>query len=374
MRFQDIQGLESTKQKLVDAVHNGHVAHAQLFAGNEGSANLAMALAFATYLNCENRTDSDACGVCPQCVKNQRFVHPDVNFIFPSAATPKLARDKSSSDKFLKEWREFLIEKPYGNVTDWAAHFGWENKLLSIPTHEKSNILQALSLKAFEGTFKIMIIWLPEVMHQNAANGILKILEEPPANTVFLLVSNDPNSLLTTITSRTQKLNIPLFEDTDIVEVLERDFAKSNEEANRLAYFAEGSMRKAINLSGGFEDDTQELFKEWFRHCYTYDFEALVALADNFQKRGKEFQLELLGSASRIIREALVHNVPITELARMPDNEQSFIEKFSGVFDERKVAALYPKLDEAAYHIERNVNPKILFLDLSLTIAQIARA
>ena len=374
MRFQDIQGLESTKQKLVDAVHNGHVAHAQLFAGNEGSANLAMALAFATYLNCENRTDSDACGVCPQCVKNQRFVHPDVNFIFPTAATPKLARDKSSSDKFLKEWREFLTEKPYGNVTDWAAHFGWENKLLSIPTHEKSNILQALSLKAFEGTFKIMIIWLPEVMHQNAANGILKILEEPPANTVFLLVSNDPNSLLTTITSRTQKLNIPLFEDTDIVEVLERDFAKSNEEANRLAYFAEGSMRKAINLSDGFEDDTQELFKEWFRHCYTYDFEALVTLADNFQKRGKEFQLELLGSASRIIREALVHNVPVTELARMPDNEQSFIEKFSGVFDERKVAALYPKLDEAAYHIERNVNPKILFLDLSLTIAQIARA
>lgn len=372
MRFQDIQGLASTKQKLVEAVKNGHVAHAQLFAGQEGSANLAMALAFAAYLNCENRGE-DACGACSQCVKNKRFVHPDVNFVFPTAATAKLARDKASSDKFLKEWREFLTAKPYGNVTDWAAHFGWENKLLSIPTHEKSSILQALSLKAFEGAFKIMIIWLPELMHQNAANGILKILEEPPANTIFLLVSNRPNSLLTTITSRTQKLNIPLFDDEDIVAVLERDFEKSKEAASRLAYFAEGNMRKAHFLSDGFEDDTQELFKEWFRQCYTFNFEALVGLADNFQKKGKEFQLELLGAASRIIREALVHNVPVQELSRMPDNEQPFIDKFSSVFDEHKIAALYAKLDEAVYHIERNGNPKILFLDLSLSIAQIAR-
>ncbi len=373
MRFQDIQGLESTKQKLVEAVKNDHVAHAQLFAGADGSANLALALAFATYLNCENRGE-DACGECPQCVKNAKYIHPDVSFIYPTAATAKLARDKSSSEKFLKEWRTFLLEKPYGNVADWSAHFGWENKLLSIPTHEKSNILQALSLKAFEGQFKIMIIWQPELMHQNAANGILKILEEPPAKTIFLMVSNNPNSLLTTITSRTQKLNIPLFEDSDVIEVLKKDRGISEEDASRLAYFAEGNLRKALSLSEGVEDDTQELFKEWFRYCYTFNFEALVPMADSFQKKGKEFQLDLLNSAGRIIREALVHNVPIQELARMPESEQAFIEKFSGVFEIDKVGALCPKLDEAMYHIERNANPKILFLDLSLAIAQIARA
>lgn len=372
MRFQDIQGLGAIKSKLIEAVKNDHVAHAQLFAGSEGSANLAMALAFATYLNCENKGE-DACGVCPQCVKNEKFIHPDVNFIFPTAATAKLSRDKSSSEKFLREWRSFLQEQPYGNVSDWSAHFGWENKLLSIPTHEKSNILQSLSLKAFEGEYKIMIIWQPELMHQNAANGILKILEEPPANTVFLMVSNRPNALLKTITSRTQKLNVPLFEDSDIIDILTERTDLSHEEAARLAYFAEGNLRKALILSEGSIDDTQELFKEWFRYCYTFNFESLVALADAFQKKGKEFQLALLSSASRMIRESLVHHAAVDELARIPESELPFIEKFSGVFDLEKIATLMPKLDEAVYHIERNANPKILFLDLSLAIAQIAR-
>lgn len=373
MIFGDIPGLASTKKKLVDAVKQSHVAHAQLFAGSEGSAAMAMALAFATYLNCENPGD-DACGVCPQCQKNAKLIHPDVNFIFPTAATPKLARDKASSDKFLKEWRGFLLEKPYGNIVDWSAHFGWENKMLSIPTHEKTAISQALSLKAFEGKFKVMIIWLPEQMHQNTANGILKILEEPPANTVFLMVSNEPNKLLTTITSRTQKLLINNFSDDDIIGYLNTKHQVDQQGAERIAYFADGSMRKALSLIDGFEDDTQEAFKEWFRYCYTYSFENLVALADGFQKKGKEYQLELLRSAGRIIREAMLHRVPVNELSRMPESEAGFMEKFSQVFSEEKVMSIAPKLDEAQYHIERNANPKILFLDLSLFIAQIARA
>lgn len=373
MRFADIPGLESTKKKLIDAVNRSHVAHAQLFAGAEGSAALPMALAFATYLNCEN-PDDDACRECAQCQKNAKFIHPDVNFIFPTAATPKLARDKSSSEKFLKEWRSFLLEKPYGNMTDWSAHFGWENKLLSIPTHEKTAIGQALSLKAFEGKFKVMIIWLPEMMHQNTANGILKILEEPPANTIFLMVSNAPNKLLTTITSRTQKLLIENFSDEEIVENLIQAHQIDTESAKRIAYFAEGSMRKALVLKYGFEDDTQEVFKDWFRQCYTFNFANLVGLADDFQKKGKEFQIELLRSGSRIIREAMIHRVPVTELSRMPDSETAFMDKFSQVFSEEKVMRIAPKIDEAQYHIERNANPKILFLDLSLFIAQIARA
>lgn len=373
MRFEDIPGLESTKKKLVEAVKQSHVAHAQLFSGKEGSAALAMALAFATYLNCENPGD-DACGQCGQCQKNAKFIHPDVNFIFPTAATTKLPRDKASSDKFLKEWRGFVKEMPYGNIADWSGYFGWENKLLSIPTHEKTAIGQALALKSFEGKYKVMIIWLPEMMHQNTANGILKILEEPPSNTIFLMVSNDTNRLLTTITSRTQKLLIHDFSDDEIIGHLVERGELDRPAAERIAYFAEGSMRKALTLAEGLQDDTQEVFKDWFRQCYSFNFENLVALADAFQKKGKEFQQELLRAGGRIVREAMVHGVPVNELSRIPDTEQSFMEKFSQVFTEEKIRKIAPKLDEAQYHIERNANPKILFLDLSLFIAQIARA
>lgn len=372
MRFSDIPGLESLKQKLVEAVKSSHVAHAQLFAGKEGSGALSMALAFATFLNCEQPGD-DACGSCSQCQKNAKFIHPDVNFIFPTAATAKLARDKASSDKFLKEWRTFLMEKPYGNMADWSAHFGWENKLLSIPTHEKSAIAQTLALKAFEGKYKVMIIWLPELMHPNTANGILKILEEPPANTIFLMVSQDPNRLLTTITSRTQKLLINDFTDEEVVAFLIEQYQVEPSAAQRMAYFAEGNLRKAIILSQGIEDDTQAVFKDWFRQCYTFDFEMLVAMADTFHKKGKEFQQELLRTAGRIVREALITEVPVPELSRMPEEEAPFLSKFSQVFSEEKVRKILPRIDEALYHIERNANPKILFLDLSLFIAQIAR-
>lgn len=373
MRFKDIPGLGPTKQKLIEAVTNNHVAHAQLFAGAEGSANLALALAFATYLNCENRGPEDACGVCASCQKNAKFIHPDVNFIFPSAATTKFKREDATSEKFLTEWREFLAQSVYGNVTDWSNHFGWENKLLMIPRQESRNIVKALSLKAFEGQFKVMIVWLPELMNVSAANGILKILEEPPEKTIFLMVSNDANKLLTTILSRTQQLRVPSFSDTEIAETMVTRGA-DKQRASRIAYMAEGNMRVALQMLEGEDNETQEYFKDWFRHCFTYNFQQLAELADDFQKKGKEFQKELLGTGSKIMREALVNNTNALGISRIPEHEKGFIDKFGSVFTPEKIMDVSPKLDEAQYHIERNANPKILFLDLSLTIAQIARA
>lgn len=373
MRFQDIPGLEESKQKLIEAVSNNHVAHAQLFAGTEGSANLALALALATYLNCENPDEKDACGVCASCLKNAKFIHPDVNFIFPSAATTKFKREDATSEKFLNEWREFLSASVYGNVTDWSNHFGWENKLLMIPRQESRNIVKALSLKAFEGQYKIMIVWLPELMNVNAANGILKILEEPPEKTIFLMVSNDANKLLTTILSRTQQFRVPSFSDEEISDTMISKGADATK-AQRIAYMSEGSMRAALQMLEGEDNETQEYFKNWFRHCFTYNFQELTELADDFQKKGKEFQKELLGMGTKIMREALINNTSATEISRIPDHEKAFIEKFGSVFTPNKIMDVSPKLDEAQYHIERNANPKILFLDLSLTIAQIARS
>ena len=374
MRFQDIPGLASTKNQLIEAVKGNHVAHAQLFVGGEGSANLAMALAFSTYLNCENPSETDACGACPSCVKNGKYIHPDVNFVFPSAATPKFKREDATSEKFLVEWRSFLTQTPFGNVSDWSNHFGWENKLLMIPRQESRNIIRALSLKAFEGKHKVMIIWQPELMNANAANGILKILEEPPEDTIFLLVANDANKLLTTILSRAQQLRIPQFADEDIKKVLSERGNLSESEIEQIAYRANGNLRMALAELDGGSNDTNDYFKEWMRQCFTFNFENLIKQADDFQKRGKEFQVALLAVASNYMRETLLQGVSAQNISRLPEQESGFIEKFAGVFVPEKIARISPQFDEAQYHIERNANPKILFLDLSLSIAQIARA
>ena len=376
MLFSQIPGLVGIKKQLIESVRQSHVAHAQLFAGKEGSANLAMALAFSTYLNCENPGEEDACGICPSCQKNLKFIHPDVNFVFPTSATTRFKREDATSEKFLVEWRVFLQKSIYGNVADWASDFGWENKQLIIPRQESRNIVKALSLKAFEGKYKVMIIWLPETMNVNAANGILKILEEPPKHTIFLLVSNAPNLLLTTITSRTQKVNIPSFGDDDIFNVAKslENNQVTDDRASQIAYMSEGNMRLALELVHEDDNETDDFFKNWMRQCFTYNFSQLVQLADEFQKKGKAFQKELLDSSSKTLRETLIATQNVDSLSRVPDSEIDFINKFSVVFSADKIMKVVPRISEAYYHIERNANPKILFLDLSLAIAKIARS
>ncbi|MCE7992031.1 MAG: DNA polymerase III subunit delta [Roseivirga sp.] len=374
MRFQDIPGQEEIKQKLRDALKRDHVAHAQLFAGPDGSPNLAMALAFATYLNCANRTETDACGECPSCVKNAKLVHPDLHFIFPTSATPKFKREDATSDKFLTEWRSFVLSMPYGNVTDWSFHFGWENKQVIIPRKESRNIINSLALKSFEGSYKIMLVWLPELMNVNAANGILKILEEPPEKTIFLMVSNDANRLLTTIISRTQILRIPAFTDEEIKESLEAKEGLSLEKIGQIAYLAEGNLRVATHLADGDVNEVQELFKNWMRLCFTWDFKGMTKMADDFQKSGKEQQKSLFNAGTKVLRDTLINQFEAKDLMRVPDSEAGFIQNFGKVFNPEKIAMVTPKLEEAHYHIERNANAKILFLDLSLSIAQIARS
>lgn len=374
MRFQDIPGLEEVKNKLIEAVKVDHVAHAQLFLGAEGSANLPMALAFATYLNCLSKQENDACGECSSCTKQAKHIHPDVHFVFPTAATPKIKREDATSEKFLKEWRDYLLKSPYGNVSDWSFHFGWENKQLIIPRQESRNIITNLSLKAFEGKYKVMLIWLPELMNSNAANGILKVLEEPPEKTIFLMVSNDENKLLTTIRSRVQLMKIPSFTDENILSTVSKVEGISAERAQEITYLAEGNMREALHLVQGGQDAMGVQFKQWMRLCFTFDFQALVKMADEFQSGGKEFQKGLLNTGSKVMRDTLIHQYEVTELERIPDAEKGFVANFGKVFNAEKIAEAVPKIEEASYHIERNANPKILFLDLSLAIAQIARS
>lgn len=371
MQFKDIHGLESTKSMLRSAVANNHVAHAQLFAGRPGAPALPMALAFATYLNCENPTDTDSCGQCSQCTKNKKFIHPDVHFVFPVSATKSIAAKDLESRKFLKEWRQFLLTSPYGNLNDWSDLYSGEGKQAYISTREKLNIIQDLSLKAFEGTYKIMLIWYPELMHRNAANGILKVLEEPPENTLFLLVSEQPDLLLTTITSRVQRLNIPLFTSAEVSEQLVLTHGVNEQRAKQIAHLAEGSLREALYLAANVDSNHFDNFSNWMRQCFKRDWGLLIDGADNFAKLNRAKQQLYLQYGLSLVREALVAAQPETGmLVRVDGKEKPFVANLGKTLNTIQFQHLSSLFSDASYHLERNANPKLLFMNLSIHISK----
>lgn len=372
MRFKDIKGLEEVKERLINAVKNDKVAHAQMFLGKPGSPNLPLALAFATYLNCENRGESDSCGTCASCLKIEKYVHPDLHFVFPVSSTKNVAGKDVISTSFLKEWRQFLLSSPYGDINSWANFYGGEDKQGNISKEESRQIIKNLSLKAFEGAYKVMIIWLPEYMHPSAANGILKILEEPPEHTIFLLVSNDADKLLTTILSRTQIVTIPKLSDESVKSMLIEQYDTKEDRASQLAHLADGDINAALKLLNHVEDDSQQLFSAWMRDCFKKDFTAMVFKSDEFHAMNKTAQKSLLQYGINILREALITN-HAPGLQRVSGNEAAFVENFSKVMDADKIEKISGLINKAYYHLERNAAPKIIFLDLSLNIAAVIK-
>ncbi len=372
MQFKDIHGLENTKSLLRLAVKNNHVAHAQLFAGMPGSPALSMALAYATFLNCKNPTDKDACGTCSSCSKNKKFIHPDVHFIFPVSGTKNVLAKDAKSQLFLKEWRNFLLTTPYGNLQDWSEIYGGEGKQSLISTKEKTTIINNLSLKAFEGKFKIMIIWYPELMHKNAANGILKVLEEPTENSLFLLVSEEPDTLLTTIISRTQRLNIPSFSDQELSELLVATHGIEKVHAKKFAHLADGSLRTALHLSAHIGGDNFGRFKQWMRFCHQKKLGDLVDLTDDFAKLSKAEQKIFLKYGLSMLREGLISISATQEkLFRMEGDEKTFASNFGKAISIDQFQKLSSLISEASYHIERNASSKILFMNLSINISKV---
>ncbi len=374
MTFAEIPGLTEVKKHLVKSVKENHIAHAQLFLGTAGAANLPMALAYATFLNCDNRGEDDACGVCPACQKNAKFIHPDFHFSFPTAANDKVkAADAKISQNFLKYWRSFLSNDPFASVNDWVSHIGTDNKQLNISREESRQIIKSLSLKAFEGKYKVMLIWLPEYLHPSAANALLKIIEEPAEKTVFLLVSNNQGKLLGTITSRTQSVHIPAYNDEEIMQILISRYQIDERLAKQLAHIAQGDLNKALSLSDDISDDTQPEFEQWMRECYTRDYTSLVKRSEAFQKFGKVNQQQWLIHAENIYREALIAMMQSDELMRIPEEHKAFVQKFSKTISLEKVAAMTEILNKASYYLERNASAKMTLLNVSLQISGILR-
>ncbi|MGI4824330.1 MAG: ATP-binding protein [Janthinobacterium lividum] len=372
MQFRDIPNQTALKEILRQSVQRGHVAHAQLFRGAEGSAALALALAYAQYLNCEGRTDDadDSCGHCPACLKIGKLAHPDLNFVLPTTATKSVPKDATSA-KFAAEWRTFLAESPYQGFNDWMQHIGAENKQGSISKEEAGLLLKLVSLKAFEAKFKIVILWLPELMHPAAANAVLKLLEEPPPTTIFLLVSNEPEQLLPTILSRVQPVVVRPFLEDDITAYLTEHYHVPEAKARQVAQLAEGNLGAAIaSRDQSADHNYAEFFIKWMRRCYSLKMTDVMALADEFQKMGRENQKEQLSFSLGLLRKVLLFGLDPQLVPHLASGEQQFVQGFSRFVTIRNADQLTEELNTAHYHIERNANPRMVFVDASLRMGQ----
>jgi DNA polymerase-3 subunit delta' len=372
LQFADIPNQTALKEVLRHSVQHGHVAHAQLFRGAEGSAALALALAYAQYLNCEGRSADadDSCGHCPACLKIKKLAHPDLNFILPTTTTKSVPKD-ATSGKFMAEWRTFLADSPYQGFNDWMQHIGAENKQGSISKEEAGQLLKLVSLKAFEATYKIVILWLPELMHPAAANAVLKLLEEPPPATVFLLVTNEPDRLLPTILSRVQSVVVRPFSEDEITDYITAHYHVPEVKARQVAQLAEGNLGAAIaSREQSADHDYADFFIKWMRKCYGLKMSEVLALADEFQKMGRENQKEQLSFSLGLLRKVLLYGLDPQLVPYLPVGEQQFVQGFSKFVTVRNADQLTEELNTAHYHIERNANPRMVFVDASLRMGQ----
>ncbi|HMJ70857.1 MAG TPA: hypothetical protein VK508_18270 [Cyclobacteriaceae bacterium] len=369
MKFADIPGLTSIKERLTRSVKDGKVAHAQLFSGKPGTLNLPLALAYTTYLHCQNRSDNDSCGTCPACSKSLKYIHPDTHFVFPLGNVKGDKDDERFKADITKTWRTFLLEQPFGNLDDWAASYGGEDKLAIISREESREIIRTLSLKPFESPFKIMIIWLPEYMHTSAANGILKILEEPPAHTFFLLVTNAAERMLPTILSRLQIVTIPMLSD-DEVEGWLKQFTGDETKLSQAVQLAEGNPGLARKLLDVAEDHHQQRFADWMRACFKKEYGKLVAFADEFHESDKTMQRNFLQYSLGMLRETLLHRSGATAINRAKGGELKFIQDFSKVMTVEKIEMSGQLISESSVFLERNGSAKMIFLDLSLQVSK----
>lgn len=374
MQFKEVVGHHDIKQKLVHTTKENRVSHAQLFLGPEGSGNLALAIAYAQYISCENKQDGDSCGVCKSCVKFKKLAHPDLHFIYP-VSTSKTVKKDPVSDDYIESWRETIIENPYINQNKWYQIIDVENKQGIISKNESYEIIKKLNLKTFESEYKIMIIWLPEKMNAFAANKLLKLIEEPPAKTLFLMVSENSEQMLPTILSRTQLIKIPRIDNESMRNALCDRFGLSPENAEDIVHLANGNYFKAQNLLDSTENDffNFEQFTLLMRLAYQRKVIEVINWVDEIARIGREKQKSFLAYAIRLIRENFMLNIKRKEIVYLTHKEMEFSEKFSQFINQENVYQLYEALNKAHSDIEMNAYNKLVFLDLGLKIIKLIR-
>ena len=364
MLYNQIIGQTEAKQRLAKMVNQNRVPHAILFSGKEGSGNLATAFAFAQHLFCSQKTGTGACGTCISCNKVAKLIHPDVHLVVPIAKS----KDVKKTDDVLKEFRELFLQNPYITLNEWFNEQSAENKQPIIPVEEAADILKKLSYTSYEGLYKLMIIWQPEKMNTEAANKLLKILEEPPEQTIFILVTNNPEQLLATIISRVQTIPFYNISETEITQALIQNFNINTDVAQQTAILANGNYGEALNLLTHNEESVSFLsnFQNFMRLALKFDCTKALAWIDENASIGREKQKQFFQYGLEVFRDSLMYNYGSKDLVRLSGNEKQFLEKFAPFVNQKNYEKLVEEFNSNYYYIERNANPKILFMDLIL--------
>ncbi|ULB34390.1 MULTISPECIES: ATP-binding protein [Proteiniphilum] len=368
MYFRNIIGLYDVKKQLINSVHEGFVPHARMFYGPEGVGKLPLAIAYARYLNCSNRGAEDACGECPSCHKFDKLAHPDLHFVFPVVKS-------KVSDEYLPEWRKFLSENTYFNINQWLSFIDAQNAQGVIYSKESDEIIRKLNLKIYEAPYKIMILWLPEKMHDSCANKLLKLLEEPPGNTVFLLVSEDRENVLQTIWSRCQPLHIRAIEKEEMVIAIQQNFGLERESAVSVAHIANGSFTNAVEIisSSDTKDYLFDLFKSMMRSSVSGNIKSIKEISNKIAGIGREMQKGFLLYSLRLFREYFVSNLNEPDMVYLQDDEWQFGNRFAPFINEKNIEEFNNEFSLAFRQIEQNGNAKIIFLDLCLKVTLLLR-
>lgn len=394
VQFNQVIGQKETKEKLVQLMHHNRLSHALLFLGREGSGGLAMAMAFAQFIVCEKvngrqqqpaaaslfgdepsaakvapSSMKDSCGECPACIKASQLVHPDIHFSYP--VITKKPGEKPISTDFITEWRQFYSTNPYGNVFDWLQFINAENKQGNITAHECNDILRKLNLKSFESGYKVLIMWMPEFLGKEG-NKLLKLIEEPPPNTVFLLVAENEDLILPTILSRTQLVKVPRLSNLEIEAALELKAGVPLEKAQKIAPLSEGNYREALLLVQHADDDWQVQLREWLNSIVKRNHQAQVKWIEEMSKEGREKQKQFLLYFTHLLETAIRHRyMPVVVQSAEISHETDFAARLNKLCTLPQQEAIIRELDKAAYHIERNANGKILFHALSIKLYHI---
>lgn len=369
MYFKDVIGHEELKEQLRRCVDENRLAHALLVTGANGNGKLPLAVALARYVLCSDRRNGDACGCCPSCVKMDKLIHSDLHFVFPVKKKKGSSSDSAPvSDDYIAQWREIFLKNPYFGYSDWLTMLEVENQQPMIYEKESSEILHKLSLKSREGGWKVMIIWLPEKMNETCSNKLLKILEEPPAQTLFVLVAEDTEHILPTILSRTQWVEMPRIASDAISRALQQLYSLDEATARSIAQQSDGDWEKAESMLRVNSNKALylELFMTLMRTAYKRDIQAMKQWGEQVAALGRERQKGLLEYCQRMIRENFIMNFGRNEMLYLAPEERSFSEKFSPFVNENNIFGIMEELSEAQKHVEQNVNAKMIFFDMAL--------
>jgi DNA polymerase-3 subunit delta' len=365
MRFSEVIGHAELKEHLINEINQEKVSHAQLFLGKPGYGTLPMALAFVQFLFCENKQASDSCGECSSCRKVATLQHPDFHFSFPTVqAISKI------SNGVLTDWRAQILESPYFDLNAWIKRMDVKERKPIIGKDESQEIIKKLSLRSYEGGYKVMLIWMAEEMNPSCANKLLKIIEEPPDSTLFLLVSESHEMMLQTILSRTQKVHIPRIQLDDLSAYLRTEKNQASGNADSIASRVDGDLIEALEFLGDHveQDENRERFIQLMRVCYKKNVLDMMTWAESTAEHSREYQKVFLKYALHMFRQSMLRNYTEDTLTNVSTEEGAFLEKFSQFISGNNILDFMATFDDAYYHIERNANPKILFTQLCFQV------